>query len=109
MKRLRKILFGEPMPDSSDPRYRKLGQRAEKLGSRFAEWLKLDALFAKIQAFASRSPRVFLTLVFGIVLVMFARNVAFMVQYGKARRQQCTAIEMQDRMLHEHETVNKSR
>lgn len=70
MRKFRRILFGEPMPDRNDPAYRDKYERDKSYGRRFASMLHLDSAMAGLQNFADRHSKIFLCMVFGIVLII---------------------------------------
>ena len=63
------MFIGEKMPDKDDPQYRQRYETEVQAGRKFAKTMKLDVLAAKVQLFANDHKRLFLYLVFGVVLV----------------------------------------
>lgn len=105
---LRNMIFGEKMPDKSDPRYKERYEHEKATGSQFAEKMKLNALAMKIQAWANEHRIAFLAIVFGFTITLFAINVFGMVRaYNASRAHRGTAVEKVDSALqHRHDQLN---
>lgn len=67
----KKMLVGEKMPDKDDPKYRQRYEKEVKAGRKFAKTMKLDLLAGKVQLFANDHKRLFLSLVFGFIILSF--------------------------------------
>lgn len=78
-----KLIFGEKMPDKDDPQYAERREREMEAGRKTCKWLKLDKAALRIQAFASDSPKLFLTLAFGIVVFCFSYNVFCLIKFSR--------------------------
>ena len=76
---IKKIIFGEPMPDKNDQAYRERYEREVNAGRRFADKTGISWLARKTQGFANRHRVGFLVIVFGFVLLCFAYNLYRMV------------------------------
>ena len=50
---IKKIIFGEKMPDKDDPEYKEKHEKCVNAGKSFARTLRLDKAAAKVQRFAS--------------------------------------------------------
>ena len=97
--RLKKMIIGEKMPDRDDPKYQKRYEEDVEAGRRFARILKLDVLAGHIQLFAEKHRRLFLAIVFGIILFCFGLNVyRFSRAYG-VRRESQGAVRSQEETL----------
>ena len=97
--RLKKMIIGEKMPDREDPKYQKRYEEDVEAGRRFARILKLDVLAGHIQLFAEKHRRLFLAIVFGIILFCFGLNVyRFSRAYG-VRRESQGAVRSQEEIL----------
>ena len=57
---IKKIIFGEKMPDKDDPEYKEKHEKCVNAGKSFARTLRLDKAAAKVQRFASTYPKLFL-------------------------------------------------
>lgn len=89
------------MPDKDDPQYQKQYEREVSSGRRFAERLHLDRPFIGAQRFANRFPTLFLTLVFGFVLVCLCLNIYRMFSaYHRQPVHTVTATERQEQRMH---------
>jgi len=71
----KKMILGEKMPDRNDPKYAERYEKEVATGRRFARLLRIDKAAACVQRFACRSPKLFLAVVFGIVIGCFSINV----------------------------------
>ena len=97
--RLKKMIIGEKMPDRDDPKYQKRYEEDVEAGRRFARILKLDVLAGHIQLFAEKHRRLFLAIVFGIILFCFGLNVyRFSRAYG-VRRESQGGVRSQEEIL----------
>ena len=68
---IKRMIFGEKMPDKDDPKYKERYEREVKAGRKFAETLHIDKFAASIQRFADRHRTSFLVIVFGFVVGSF--------------------------------------
>ncbi len=100
---IKRMIFGEKMPDKDDPKYKERYEREVKAGRKFAETLHIDKFAASIQRFADRHRTAFLVIVFGFVVGSFAWNIyRLAVVYNHNHKlNQRTATEMQDSLLRE--------
>lgn len=100
---IKRMIFGEKMPDKDDPKYKERYEREVKAGRKFAEKLHIDKFAASIQRFADRHRTAFLVIVFGFVVGSFAWNIyRLAVVYNHNHKlNQRTATEMQDSLLRE--------
>ena len=96
---LKKIIIGEKMPDKNDPKYKDLHDSSVKAGKTFAETVRLDKAAAKVQTFASRFPKIFLSIIFGFVLFSVALNLYRMSTAVSHKRQPSSAVERQEKEL----------
>ncbi|MBR3028507.1 MAG: hypothetical protein IKH58_10275 [Bacteroidales bacterium] len=96
---LKKILFGEKVPDRDDPNYKKLREESEIAGRKAAEITGLGKILAKVQHFAENHQKVFLSIIFAYCF--FASVIAIQrVHYlWNHRPQQSSAVERQEREL----------
>ena len=97
----KKLILGERMPDRNDPRYAERYEKEGSAGRKWARLLKIDKAAGYAQCFACRHPRVFLTLVFGIVVGCLTLNIYRMVQiYNSPKTEQTvTATQHQEELL----------
>lgn len=96
---IKRMIFGEKMPDKDDPQYRERYEREVKAGRKFAETLHIDKLAASIQRFADRHRTAFLVIVFGFVVGSFAWNIYRLAVVYNHKPNQKTATEMQDSLF----------
>lgn len=103
---IKRMIFGEKMPDKDDPKYKERYDREVKAGRKFAEALHIDKLAASIQRFADRHRTMFLVIVFGFVVGSFAWNIYRLAVVYNHKPTQRTATEMQDSLLRQrHKAV----
>lgn len=97
----KKLILGERMPDRNDPRYAERYEKEVSAGRKWARLLKIDKAAGYAQCFACRHPRVFLTLVFGIVVGCLTLNIYRMVQIYNSPKtvQTVTATQHQEELL----------
>ena len=96
---IKRMIFGEKMPDKDNPKYKERYEREVKAGRKFAETLHIDRLAASIQRFADRHRTMFLVIVFGFVVGSFAWNIYRLAVVYNHKPHQRTATEMQDSLL----------
>ena len=96
---IKRMIFGEKMPDKDDPKYKERYEREVKAGRKFAETLHIDKFAASIQRFADRHRTAFLVIVFGFVVSSFAWNIYRLAVVYNHKPNQRTATEMQDSLL----------
>lgn len=70
----KRFLVGEPMPDENDPKYVKRRERDMEAGAKFARVTGLTWLGQVVTRFAIEHKKLFLVIVFGIVILMFSLN-----------------------------------
>lgn len=105
---IKRMIFGEKMPDKDDPKYRERYEREVKAGRKFAETLHIDKFAASIQRFADRHRTAFLVIVFGFVVGSFAWNIYRLAVVYNHKPNQRTATEMQDSLLRQrHKTLER--
>lgn len=105
----KKMLVGEKMPDKDDPKYRQRYENEVKAGRKFAKTMRLDVLAAKVQLFANGHKRLFLSLVFGFIILCFGLNIYRMVTVYNQQQSRHSATERQEQMLRQrHNKVRKT-
>ena len=92
----KKLILGEKMPDKNDPKYKERYEKEVGAGRKFARALRLDKAAAATQRFANRWPKVFLGVVFGIVIFCFVLNVYRLATVSRTANQYQTAVEQQE-------------
>lgn len=97
----KKLIMGEKMPDKNDPRYRERYEKEVSAGRKVARFLKIDKAAAATQRFADRWPKLFLGIVFGIVIFCFVLNVYRLSQVATKANDYQTAVEKQERIYKE--------
>lgn len=97
----KKLIMGEKMPDKNDPRYKERYEREVSAGRKVARFLKIDKAAAATQRFADRWPRLFLGIVFGIVIFCFVLNVYRLSQVATKANDYQTAVEKQESIYKE--------
>lgn len=97
----KKLIMGEKMPDKNDPKYKERYEKEESAGRKVARFLKIDKAAAATQRFADRWPRLFLGIVFGIVIFCFVLNVYRLSQVATKANDYQTAVEKQESIYKE--------
>ena len=97
---IKKIIFGEKMPDKDDPEYKEKHEKCVNAGKSFARTLRLDKAAAKVQRFASTYPKMFLCLIFGFVLFSIGLNLYRMSNAVSYHSNPSSAVERQEQQLH---------
>ena len=97
---IKKIIFGEKMPDKDDPNYKEKHEKCVNAGKSFARTLRLDKAAAKVQRFASTYPKLFLCIIFGFVLFSIGLNLYRMSNAVSYRSNPSRAVERQEQQLH---------
>lgn len=92
----KKLIMGEKMPDKNDPRYKERYEKEVSAGRKVARFLKIDKAAAATQRFADRWPKLFLGIVFGIVIFCFMLNVYRLSQVATKANDYQTAVEKQE-------------
>lgn len=93
---LKKLIMGEKMPDKNDPKYKERYEKEVSAGRKVARFLKIDKAAAATQRFADRWPKLFLGIVFGIVIFCFVLNVYRLSQVATKANDYQTAVEKQE-------------
>lgn len=92
----KKLIMGEKMPDKNDPKYKERYEKEVSAGRKVARFLKIDKAAAATQGFADRWPKLFLGIVFGIVIFCFVLNVYRLSQVATKANDYQTAVEKQE-------------
>lgn len=92
----KKLIMGEKMPDKNDPKYRERYEKEVGFGRKIARFLRIDKAAAATQNFANRWPKIFLGIVFGIVIFCFCMNVWRLSQVARNANEYQTAVEQQE-------------
>lgn len=97
----KKLIMGEKMPDKNDPRYKERYEKEVSAGRKLARFLRIDKAAAATQRFADRWPKLFLGIVFGIVIFSFVLNVYRLSQVATKANDYQTAVEKQESIYKE--------
>ena len=97
----KKLIMGDKMPDKNDPKYKERYEKEVSAGRKVARLPRIDKAAAATQRFADRWPRLFLGLVFGIVIFCFMLNVYRLSQVATKANDYQTAVEKQESMYKE--------
>jgi hypothetical protein len=97
----KKLIMGEKMPDKNDPKYKERYEKEVSAGRKVARFLKIDKAAAATQRFADRWPKLFLGIVFGIVIFCFVLNVYRLSQVATKANDYQTAVEKQESIYKE--------
>ena len=96
---VKKMIFGEEVPDKDDPKYKEKHENTVEAGKNFAKAVKLDKLALKVQRFASGHPKLFLTIIFAFVLFSIGLNLYRMSTAVSYKQHPSSAIERQEKVL----------
>lgn len=98
--KLKKFIFGEPMPDKDDPKYKERYEREVEAGRKFAEKIGLVKVGAWIQAKGNAHKKAFLVIVFGVAIASLLINICSMaIIYKSTLDNQGTAVEQVDKAM----------
>lgn len=97
----KKLIMGEKMPDKNDPKYKERYEKEVSAGRKVARFLRIDKAAAATQRFADRWPKLFLGIVFGIVIFCFVLNVYRLSQVATKANDYQTAVEKQESIYKE--------
>lgn len=101
---IKRVLFGEPMPDKDDPKHKERYEKNYEAGRKFGEAIGVDKFAGWLQRKGDAHRKAFLIIVFGFVLLCFGYNLFGIIrayQYEKEHGGQRTAVEQQDSILSE--------
>ena len=89
--RLNRMIFGEPMPDKNDPKYKERYEREKELGARFA----------KLHTWGNAHKKAFIAIFIGLPLVLLCCNLASLIYHYNAyqNEKRVTAVELVDKAL----------
>ena len=98
---LKRVLFGEPVPDKDDPRFKARYEREFEAGRRFGDSMGVGKFAGWLQRTAGAHKKLFLVIVFGIVVGCFGYNVYWLIRAYQYNQRSCrkTAVELQDSAL----------
>ncbi len=100
-KGIKRLFFGERMPDKDDPQYKERYEKEVETGMKFARWTRIDRVTAHVQRFAERHRNAFLVMVFGFVALSFGYNIYRLTCVYNHRSGTRSVIELQDSVLKE--------
>ncbi len=105
----KKLIIGEKMPDKNDPQYTGQYEKDVKAGRKFARMLRIDRAAASVQRFACLSPKLFLAIVFGIVISCFSLNTYRVVKIcNRPKTEQTSTVVSQQEQLLKEKRINKT-
>ena len=96
---VKKMIFGEKVPEKDDPAYKEKYEKTVEAGKSFAKAVKLDKAAMKVQRFASGHPKLFLAIIFGFVLFSVGLNLYRMSTAVSYKQHPSSAIERQEQVL----------
>lgn len=94
------MLLGEDMPDKNDPKYKELHEQSFNAGASFARKTKLDVFALKVQTFASSYPKIFLGIIFSIVLFCIGLNLYRLSTAVNMPKTRSSVIQTQEPVLY---------
>lgn len=96
---IKKILFGEKVPDKDDPKYRDIHDESEAAGRKVAEKTGMGKIVAKVQGFADNHRKSFFTIIIAYAIIMAGIFGQRIYALWHNQPQQSTAVERQERAL----------
>ncbi len=97
--KIKKILFGEKVPDRDDPNYKKLREESEAAGRKVTQMTGMGKFVAKVQRFAENHQKVFFAIIFAYVFFASIIAIQRVNNLWHNRPQQSSAVERQEREL----------
>ena len=98
----KKLFVGEKMPDKDDPKYKQRYENEVNAGRKFARMMKLDVLAGTVQNFANNHRKLFLVIVFGLIIICLCLNIYRMAFVFNRQQSVQSATERQELILHKH-------
>lgn len=98
----KKLFVGEKMPDKDDPKYKQRYESEVNTGRKFARMMKLDVLAGMVQNFANNHRKLFLVIVFGLIILCLCLNIYRMAFVFNRQQSVQSATERQELILHKH-------
>lgn len=95
----KKIILGDKTPDKDDPKYKELHEKSFAAGSTFARKTRLDRMAASVQRFARKHPKIFLGIIFSIVLFCVGFNLYRIATAVKRPVIPSSAVQIQEQQL----------
>ncbi|MDD6552152.1 MAG: hypothetical protein PUF37_00995 [Prevotellaceae bacterium] len=109
--KLKKVIFGEPMPDKNDPKYKERYEKEVAAGKKFGDKIGLPVVGAFIYRWASAHKTAFLVISFGTVITCFALNVVAVIRVYNSQPadgHHTTAVEQVDSALYKQQQAHKN-
>ncbi len=109
MSSFKKFILGEKMPDKDDPKYKDRYEKEVNAGMKFAKAAKIDMIAISVQSFANAHRKLFLAIVFGVVLSCFALNLYRLARVYCSDQTPASATERQEEMMKKrHQRLDKA-
>lgn len=107
--RLNRMIFGEPMPDKNDPKYKERYEREKELGARFAEKVGINYLAVKLHTWGNAHKKAFIAIFIGLPLLLLCCNLASLIYHYNAyqNEKRVTAVELVDKALKQEQLKNR--
>ena len=96
---LKRVFFGEAIPDKDDPKYKDKHEKTKEAGMKFAQKLRLDKVAAWVQGFATKHPKLFLAISFSFVIFSVGLNLYRLTTAVASKNEPASAIERQEKEL----------
>lgn len=98
----KKLFVGEKMPDKDDPKYKQRYENEVNAGRKFARMMKLDVLAGTVQNFANNHRKLFLVIVFGLIILCLCLNIYRMAFVFNRQQSVQSATERQELILRKY-------
>ncbi|MDD5862626.1 MAG: hypothetical protein PUD15_08770 [Prevotella sp.] len=109
--KLKKVVFGEPMPDKNDPKYKERYEKEVAAGKKFGDRIGLPKAGAFIQRWATAHKTAFLVISFGTVIFCVAMNLIAVIRAYNAQpadHHRATAVEQVDSALYRQQQTHQN-
>ena len=97
----KKLFVGEKMPDKN-PKYKQRYESEVNAGRKFARMMKLDVLAGMVQNFANNHRKLFLVIVFGLIILCLCLNIYRMAFVFNRQQSVQSATERQELIWRKH-------
>ena len=98
----KKLFVGEKMPDKDDPKYKQRYENEGNAGRKIARMMKLDVLAGTVQNFANNHRKLFLVIVFGLIIICLCLNIYRMAFVFNRQQSVQSATERQELILRKY-------
>ena len=98
----KKLFVGEKMPDKDNPKYKQRYENELNAGRKFARIANPDVLAGMVQNFANNHRKLFLVIVFGLIILCLCLNIYRMAFVFNRQQSVQSATERQELILRKY-------